>query len=105
MAAYEVKLHKIGAYAKTLTANTADTVTFASEPPSIRVFTPDGTAPIYITVDGSTPTVGGEGTDELPGVAGAWIVIPVPNSRAKGAVAVKLISAAKTGYSVTRVSE
>ncbi len=105
MAKYEVAKREVGAYAKTLEANKVDEVVFASEPPSVRVLTPDGTAPIYVTVDGSAPTVGGAATYEVPGVAGAWVVIPVPNATGKPAVTVKLKSASATGYSVSKVSE
>jgi hypothetical protein len=101
VASYEVKRKKIGAYAKTLVADTVDTVTFADEPPSVQVYTRQE-ARIYVTVDGTTPAVGGEGTHELlgPGV----LTIDVPNQSPKAAVAVKVVSPETMTYSICKVS-
>ena len=112
MASYTVPVGHIGAYAKTLVANTADTVTFAlgststpgwaNLPKSIKVVT-DGTDELYFTVDGSTPTVAGTNTYEMAAAAGS-VTVSVEDSNAQDAVVVKLISAGTTKYSVSKVS-
>jgi hypothetical protein len=66
VATYEVASKKIGAYKKTLVANTVDTVEFADYLQTVRIVSHDGAAEIYYTIDGSTPAVGGEGTHEIP---------------------------------------
>jgi hypothetical protein len=104
MANHEVKRRKVGAYAKTLSANTIDKVTFADEPPSVEVVNRDGLAAIYVTVDGSDPTIGGEGTHELP-AARCSRVIPVPNKSGRPAADIKLISPGTPSYSVSRVAD
>lgn len=103
MANYEVKRKKIGAYAKTLVANTADKVTFVDEPPSIQVWS-DRSADIYVTIDGTDPVVGGEGTYELP--AGESVLrIAVPNRSPKAALEVRLTSPGTPKYSVSKVGD
>ena len=103
MASYSVATHKIGAYAKTLTAATVDTVTFADYLQAVEVSKEEGAA-IYFTIDGSTPTVGGEGAYFLPASA-AVRVIDIPNSNERPATVVKLISAGTPTYSVAKARE
>lgn len=90
------------AHAKTLTAATAETVTFGTDyVTQIEVTSHDGASAIYFTVDGSTPTVGGAATYFLPASISTRTV-PVPPARRKSTT-VKLISAATPIYSVTRL--
>lgn len=122
----------------TLTASTVATVTFGTGSTPIRysyvqITNESGTtpAPIYATVDGTTPTVGGQDTEEIaPGqtvllgnAAAEWsqglinvpagtltttipqTVTPMGSSLAGGVASpgttVKLISAQAMGYTVT----
>lgn len=109
MATYTVPNGHIGAHAKTLVAATVDTVTFAlgstgtpgwaRMPKQVEILT-DGTADIYVTVDGSTPTVAGTATYRVPALPGATVIDL--NDSQTTAVEVKLISAGTPTYSVSR---
>lgn len=103
MATYKVATKKVGAYAKTLVASTVDTVEFADYLPAVEV-TSNGTAAIYFTIDGSTPTVGGAECYELPALASVRTV-DIPNSSERPATVIKLISAAMPTYSVAKARE
>lgn len=98
MATYTVAAGEIGVYAKTLAANTVDTVTISRQHDPVEVWT-DGTAAVYFTVDGSAPTVGGNTTYEVP--AGSPAVRDGVQVPASGNTVVKLISAGTPKYSVT----
>lgn len=98
MPSYTVAAEKNGAHAKTLVAATVDTVTFTGDVDDVEIVSHDGAAAIYVTVDGSTPTVAGEGTRVLPAAIGA-LVTRAPGS---GNTVVKLISAGTPTYSVQR---
>lgn len=100
MASYTVAADLHGAYAKTLVANTVDTVTFTDDIDRVEV-TSNGAAAVYVTVDGSTPTVAGAGTFELPAGAASVREIAVPTA---GGTVVKLISAGTPVYSVAETS-
>lgn len=100
MASYSVSASEHGAYAKTLVASTVDTVTFDKDVDTVEVVS-DGSAAIYVTVDGSTPTVAGAATYELPADAIAVRRIVVPTS---GDTVVKLISSGTPVYSVAEAS-
>lgn len=97
MSAYAVAATEVAAYDKTLVASTVDTVTFDRDCEAVRVTFESGAASISITVNGSTPTVGGAGTYKLRAVAGASLEIPVPTA---GDTVVKLISSGTPTYSV-----
>lgn len=85
------------AHAITLSASTVDTVTYPCHVPEVEVVSLDGSSPIYFTVDGSTPTVGGVGTYVIPAAIGSRTV----RVAVKGDVTVvKLISVATPIYSV-----
>lgn len=101
MASYSVAADEHGVYAKTLVASTADTVTFTGRDIETIEVTADGSAAVYVTVDGSTPTVAGKATFELPIGAIGVRRIAVPSS---GATVVKLISSGTPVYSVAEVS-
>jgi hypothetical protein len=106
MAAYEIEADKIGAYAKTLTAETVDTVTVKSPSAYIELIT-DGSAAIYFTIDGTAPTVGGANCYVLPAVPSVR-EIRVRASEltdASGNLAVKLISAGTPEYHVSKARE
>jgi hypothetical protein len=81
----------------TLTANTVDTVTFASDVDGIEIKN-RGTDAIYATYNGVDPTVAGD--DTLYIGAGESLIIPASTL----GDTVKLISASATAYSVTRTS-
>lgn len=110
MAAYEVPAGHVGVHEKALVAATVDTVTFVPGssgapgwgrlPRRVEVLT-DGAAAVYVTVDGSTPTVAGTNCYPVPAMAGAT-VIDVADSDPTDAVVVKLISAGTPVYSVSR---
>lgn len=80
-------------------ANTAEQVTLtdlATKRGEVEVVNRDGVAAIYFTVDGSTPTVGGDDTYVLPAAIGSFTV----RSPANVAAVVKLVSAGTPQYSV-----
>lgn len=106
MATSTVAADERGAYSKTLTASTVDTVTVtkragqADYSTRVEVTNLDGAAAIYFTVDGSAPTVGGAKTFELPAAVGSREI----STDAVGSDAVvKLISVGTPKYSVARV--
>jgi hypothetical protein len=98
MAKHEVPDNNIGVYSQKLTANTVDEVDFFDSLAAIEVIS-DGTAKIYFTVDGSTPTVGGQNTHEIPAVASARTVL---TRKGESGTVVKLISTGTPVYSVSR---
>lgn len=77
-------------------AGTAETVNFSDNVQSVEVVNRTGTADIYFTIDGSTPTVGGDNTYVVPAALGAAQRI----GSAPGTDVVKLISASTQAYSV-----
>ena len=89
-----------GAYAKQLAANTADTVQFP-EQTSVTVWT-DGTAAVYVTCDGSVPTVAGAGTWEMPAGAAGSRTFPGVIAGSETGTLVGLISAGTPRYSVSQ---
>lgn len=99
MATYALTAGQHGAYAKTLVASTVDTVTFVDDLSHVEVYG-DGTSAIYVTVDGTTPTVGGASTWELPTGAAATRTITTTD-RSGATITVKLISAGTPSYSVS----
>lgn len=86
-------------YAKTLTADSIDVVGFAGSVEEVEVLS-DGSAAIYLTVDGSDPSVAGGDCYELPALP-CTRVIPVRNYES---VTVKLISAGTPMYSVCQLA-
>lgn len=110
MATYTVPNGHVGVHEKVMVATTVDTVTFelgspsttgwAQVPKDIEVLT-SGDEDIYVTVDGSTPTVMGTHCWRIPAIAGST-VISVRDSNPTDEVVVKLISAGTPTYSVSR---
>ena len=93
MTAFMVEASEWGAYAKTLRENTVDTVTFAQAPGKVEIIN-TGSEGIYLTIDGTTPTIAGAGTIIVP--ANSVRVIDVDTSQK----VVKLISSGTPEYSV-----
>lgn len=105
MASYTLAAGDHGAYRKTLTASTVDTVTFPADLEMVEVIG-DGSADIFVTVDGTTPTVDGATTFIVPaGAVGVRrIATNWENRKAAAGTAVKLISSGTPVYSVAEVS-
>lgn len=80
----------------TLTATTVATVTLDADYDWVEVVNLSGSAAIYFTVDGTTPTVAGDNTDLVPNVAGARVRVPAPGQTST----VKLISSGTPTYHV-----
>lgn len=93
MAIHNVAAGAVGTYNHTLSAGVVDSVGFATDPNVIEVIS-DGAAAIYVTVDGSAPTVGGANTYVLPALPCSRKIRHVGNQ------AVKLISAGTPVYGV-----
>lgn len=101
MASYSVAAGKIGAYAKLAVASTVDTITFADEVQEVEVSS-DGAAALYVTTDGSTPTVAGANTWVLPS-GGAWVRV-LRAQVGNGGTTIKVISSGAPTYSVSRAA-
>jgi hypothetical protein len=99
MATVELGEGAVGAHERTLVASTADTVEFEEDLKTVEIVNVDGAAAIYFTVDGSAPTVGGEGCGYLPATPCARVV----TSRSPAKTIVRLISTGTPKYSVARV--
>lgn len=116
MASYSISNLEIGAHAKTLVANTVDTVTFANGDPNagpgwsgrpreIEILS-NGSADIYVVMGDAPadPTVAGASCWRIPALPGSTI-LPTPQEVTKGAaLVVKLISAGTPTYSVARAA-
>lgn len=90
---------EVGAYNKTLVASTIDQVSFDTRESVVEIIS-DGTADIFGTTDGSTPTVNGPQCFIIP--AGGVIVREL-SPRGSGTTVIKLISSGTPKYSVARV--
>jgi len=89
--------------AKTLVADTVSTEIFLVKNTDqvVVTITKGSTGPIYFTVDGSTPTVGGDNTIVVQSVGDHARVLQVPTQTStNNQLEVKLISASTDGYSV-----
>lgn len=99
----------MASYTKTLSTHqtaasgVADTVTLDKDYDAVEVVNRDGAGAIYFTVDGSAPTIAGDGTYVIPAVIGARKVASV--ELAAAATVVKLIASAVTAYSVIGVDQ
>lgn len=87
----------------TLVASTVSTITIpASAPHRVEILNVDGAAAVYATVDGSTPTVAGDGCWVLPAAINSLELDPqVP---ASGNATVKLISSGTPKVSVSVIA-
>ena len=98
MATYTVSADAIGTSLFTMTANTADVVTFTDDLTDVEVVS-DGAAAVYYTIDGSTPSINGANCYYLPsGVAS----VDARKPRTDGGTVVKLISAGTPSVRVQR---
>ena len=98
MTSYPIAAGAIAAHDKTLVASTVDTVTFTSqEVEQLKVWT-DGTAAVYVSLDGSTPTVSGAHCFKIPAAATA---IAERFNVQQLSPTIKLISAGTPVYSVS----
>lgn len=86
----------IAVHAKTLVANTVDTVTLDSDWDWVEVVS-DGAGALYVRVDGSNPTVAGPNAFVLPAGVASSREIKV---RTSTPTVVKLISPGTPTYSV-----
>lgn len=84
----------------TLTAGQVETVTLSVDANRVDVCNVDGAAEVYVTVDGTTPTVGGDGSWVLPAAVGSLELQP----RTAGVTVVKLISSGTPKVSVGVIS-
>lgn len=101
MASYTVASTERGAYEKSLSANTVDTVTLnCALGGAIEIKVISGTAPVYCTFDGTAPTVKGNACwDVQPGTAAQMWDVPFGTP-----AIVKLISSAAATYSVSALN-
>jgi hypothetical protein len=98
MANHTVDAGNIGVHDVTLTADTVDTVTFEDDLRYVEIISHDGTAAIYFTVDGSTPTVAGANCYVYPPAIG----VVKAQSPQQGETVVKLISSGTPTISVCK---
>lgn len=82
----------------TLVAATVARVDLPTNPGRIEVLNRDGAAEVYFTVNGKTPTVGGNDTYVLPAAISS---VEVSRPRTTSAAVVKLISTGTPKVSVT----
>lgn len=95
MASYAVPAGQTACHDNQLTAGLVDTVTFANAALEIEVIT-DGTAKVYVTTDGSTPTISGANTILIPATM-SGIIIRNPTETTP---TISLISSGTPMYSV-----
>lgn len=98
MATYSVTSAQVGRHGISMAASVVDTVEFAVDCEFVEVTQLTGSAPVYFTVDGTTPTVGGANTYSTLTTMAPVAVSP-PSAFA---TAVKLISAATATVSVVK---
>ena len=103
MASFTMAESELGVHAKTLVADTVDTVTVTSVANVDKIeLISNGSAAIYFTLDGSAPTVAGANTRILPsGVTSVYTLFDGGRSRYDTLV-LKLISSGTPTYSVQR---
>lgn len=97
MANYSIAAGQRAVHDKTLVANTVDVVTVTPSVRQIEILS-DGIAAIYVTIDGSTPTVSGSNTIKVPSGSASSTVVDTPATLGE---VVQLISSGTPKYSVT----
>lgn len=99
LAAGEIAVHAI-----TLTASTVDTVTFTDDVNKVEIIS-DGTADLYVRLDGVDPASPFKGSYRLPAGSPSVreLTMPNPGNTSTGQT-VKLFSTGATKYSVTRLA-
>ncbi|MBP2341105.1 hypothetical protein JOF41_007359 [Saccharothrix coeruleofusca] len=98
MADHTIAADEQGIHNITLTAGVVDTVTFADDVTEVEIVNMTGTAAVYFTVDGTTPTVAGRKTRLLPAAVTSVEIEPTTS----GPTVVKLISPGTPTISVAR---
>lgn len=97
MAGYTIAADEVAAHNKALAASTQDTVTTTGRRVrEVEILVLSGTAPVYVTIDGTDATVGGAKTYIV--LAGGNLELTATQDNP---TVVKLISAAIANYSVT----
>ncbi len=75
----------------------AEVLSYAATPARLEVLNVDGAAAVYFTIDGTTPTVGGNGCHVLPAAINS---VELSDTTAGSTTTVKLISAGTPRVSV-----
>lgn len=101
MANYPLNPGDIAAHAKVLVANAPDTVTFADPFEAIEIIS-SGTADIYVTLDGTVPTVAGGHCIRIPAATNPTAPSRVVHANGTATV-VSLVSSGTPTYSVQHV--
>lgn len=96
MAAHVVAPTEKGAYEKTLTASTVDTVTFTDRRASPLEVINEGATGLYVRTDGTNPTVGDADAIYVP----PSTTRVVPNPEGGSPTVARVISAGASKYSV-----
>lgn len=105
MATYTIAAGKIAKHAVTMVAAQVDTYTFTDDlGPGQRVIEvmSDGAADIYYTLDGSTPTVGGDNCYRIPATPAVDVRLAEYNAGTSKYNTVKMISSGTPVVSVQR---
>lgn len=106
MAVYTLNRGETAAQDKVLGANVADAVNFPQETRFVEVIT-DGTADVFVTTDGSVPTIDGAHTLKIPATAlpfSGATARPTSSRRLElDGTQVQLISTGAVKYSVQHV--
>lgn len=98
MASYTVAANQRGAYENAASAGVVDTVTFTEDLGVVEIGYPSGTAPLYISFDGSTPS------DKNAACEIAYPGQTVQlEPKTSGPTVVKLVCRAAAVYSVNKV--
>jgi len=97
MADHTVAAGAVAKHGIVLAASTVDTVTFSDNVGAVQIVT-DGSAAVYYTIDGTTPTVAGANTFMIP----AALSVDERSMPNFGSDVVKLISAGTPTLSVQR---
>jgi hypothetical protein len=102
MADYEVKRGEIGVYDKTLTPDVIDTVVFNAEQAiDLLEFMTDGAGAIYLTTDGSDPTISGAHCRKIPAVRSVRTV-RVAEDAQHTEITLKLLSEGAPEYDISK---
>lgn len=102
MATYAMGPGEHGAYAKTTSPDVIDVVSFEDDIAAVEVFS-DGSAALYVTIDGTDPVVGDPRSWELPAGGDVARVLRVQDTSG-AAIVVKLVSAGAVTYSVSEAT-
>jgi hypothetical protein len=85
----------------TLVATTVDTVTLTAQYNRVEILNRSASGDIFVTLDGSTPSVGGNDTYVIPATGVGTFVNPNWTNEPPISTVVKLISSGTPSYSVT----